>query len=197
VYRVNFRVLQRGLVAGAVALVFASGCSAGQITGTDTTKSVVPGGSAATPFPTPTGGEVGVRNAYVEYPGLSGYAAGGQAPISVRVFNSSGTTIRLTGVTSDAGKVALFNAAAPPVASVTPSASAAPAAGAPINLELLSGSFLALDPNLEQYLVVTGLNKPLKPGESIELKFQFSTGTEVSVNAPVTPPGSPAPRSTG
>ncbi|HET6213506.1 MAG TPA: hypothetical protein VFE14_11635, partial [Micromonosporaceae bacterium] len=158
-------------------------------------------------------------------PGPAGYATGAQAPISVRVFNSGGTAVRLVGVASNAGEVVLFTdshgsgggvaaptrsavasrpasatpASSPAAPTATPTVSSSPspkAATGPINLEIPAGGFVALDPNLTQYLMISALTKDVRPGEAIALTFRFSTGDQLTdVQVPMAVPVTPAPRS--
>lgn len=98
--------LRMGIVAicGAGALAL-SACSAGQVTATDGMVASVPGSSAEI-------GDIALREVKVQYDGAEGYAPGDVAPLVIRIFNSGVTDDRLTGVTSPAGQVTLFDPSA-------------------------------------------------------------------------------------
>ena len=80
------------LLAGAVALGLV-GCSAGQLTQTADQVPAVPGANV-------TVGVIALRNLQIAYNGPDGYAAGGNAPLIVRIFNDGTKPVRLTGVTA-------------------------------------------------------------------------------------------------
>lgn len=86
------------LVAAGMGLAgLVTGCSAGQVTQTDTQVAAVPGANASV-------GEVALRDVLVPFDSPEGYAAGGNAPLSVRLFNASTRGDELTGVTSTGAK---------------------------------------------------------------------------------------------
>ncbi|RZU50601.1 hypothetical protein EV385_2376 [Krasilnikovia cinnamomea] len=89
-------------------------------------------------------------------------------------------------------------ASAPAVASPAPggSAAAVPAAAAqPARLTIPPLSFLSFQPGHVPQLQAVGLAAPLKPGNSVNLVFEFSNGAQpLAVPAPMSVPFSPASR---
>ena len=71
-----------GLTAAAALIVGATACSAGQNTQTAEQVAAVTG--ASVDF-----GELQLRDVTVVFPGPDGYAAGENAPLTVRIFNSA------------------------------------------------------------------------------------------------------------
>ena len=173
-------MLSRISTLGVTLLLFLAGCSAGQITQTADTVAAVPGANQQV-------GGLAVRNVFVEYPGTEGYLTGGSAPLSIRLFNDSMSPVRLVGVTSSNGPVAL---------GALSLASPAARAGGSINVEIPASGYAVLVRGSGPYLTLSGLERPLKPGDSVTLTFMFSDGSEIAgVAVPVTTPSSPAPRS--
>jgi hypothetical protein len=125
-------VVSAMLAAGLAGVV--TGCSAGQDTQTDKIVPAVPGANAETPDR-----NVLLRDVLVAYQ-PNGYPAGGTAPLSVHIVNTLfDRPVKLTGVKSTKGTVALVgtgspvtgaNASASPSASATGSPSATAAASA-------------------------------------------------------------------
>lgn len=70
-------------VAAAAAIALA-GCSAGQVAETALKRSSTPGVNADN-----ANGSVSIRNLSVQYPGTQGYAAGGDAPLEVGLYNQT------------------------------------------------------------------------------------------------------------
>jgi hypothetical protein len=122
------RIAIVSLVAGACAALAVAGCSAGQLTQTANQKPAVPGANV-------NAGTIALRNLLVQYNGIDGYPAGGDAPLEIRIFNDGVQPVTLIGVTSDKA-AAITLVGGPPVASpevtTTPSAtSPSPAASPP------------------------------------------------------------------
>ncbi len=88
----TYRVVRLAAAGVAVAAVaFTGACSAGQLAETSRIVAAVPGGSATVSVPdanNPTS-EIIIQNATVVYNNTTGYAAGGVAPLSMRVFNQT------------------------------------------------------------------------------------------------------------
>lgn len=129
------RGCRRSLRTAAVGalLLGITACSAGQITQTARSVSVVPGANADVG----PENQIGLRNVQIAYNGPGGYPKGGTAPLIVRIFNSGLTPVKLTGVgaTGFAEKVVLVGAAKAtplptPTRSPSPTASASPSAAA-------------------------------------------------------------------
>jgi hypothetical protein len=91
-----------GAAAVGVVAIFAAvalaGCSAGQIAETATIVSAVPGGSASVAVPTEQNpnGALLIKNVTVDYNGVSGYAAGATATLSVWLANQSTKPVTVT-----------------------------------------------------------------------------------------------------
>ncbi|GAA2519260.1 hypothetical protein [Pilimelia columellifera] len=103
-----------------------------------------------------------------------------------------------------AGKTGDAAASASPIA--TPSAarpSASPAggtakpAGDEAQLSVPVAGTLALRPGQESFLQVVGLSAALKGGMGVPLRFDFSNGLVIDVDATVSTPLTPLPRQTG
>jgi hypothetical protein len=202
--------LAAATVAG-VGIMLASGCGAGQIAETANLVPAVPGGSGtvavpALPSDPSSGGTVSVQNVTFDYNGPAGYPVGSSVPISVRIINTSGVNLELTGVQAaavqppgDLGTVALVSAsasvgtpsAAPsalptPSGSVSPSAPAspspAPAAPLPISVKIPAEQLVDLSTQVQQYLAVTGLTQALLPGDRTVLTFSFTDTSDPSAH---------------
>jgi hypothetical protein len=115
------------LASAALGAGLLSGCSAGQITGTDTQVAAVPGVSASS-----ADGKIALREGVIAY--ASAYKTGATVPLELRLFNNSGQVVRLTGVTSDRGQIVLVGGASTPTSAPSPtsasSTSATPNGGA-------------------------------------------------------------------
>ena len=185
------------LASAALGVGLLSGCSAGQITQTDTQVAAVPGVSANS-----ADGMVALRDGAVAYSG--DYKPGSVVPLEVRLFNNAKQAVKLTGVTSASGTVVLVGgpsaateatpAAASPspttprsasgspstsgsssvsataAASKSPSAPAAPAAvgSAKMAVEIPVGGFVALGQSTKTYLAVEKLSgEPLLAGGAL------------------------------
>lgn len=210
---------RQALVVTTLAMVvagFAAGCSSGQITQTDSTVAAVPGTSAEVAF---GGGKISVRNALVAYPGAQGYAAGGTAPLEIRIFNDTGAPVKLTDVQSDAGTVRLFGgtATAPPApapsptrapavtaspstpaspgASPSPSPTPAAPAGSAINVDIPAGGFVVLGRSQGAWLALVDLSTKLMSGDNVPLSLVFNDGeVKLDIVVVVDVPASPLPR---
>jgi hypothetical protein len=81
------------LAAGAAmaAVIALSGCSAGQVAETALVQSPISGLNAQSPD-----GALLIRNLQVAYNGLTGYPAGGTAPLQVSLFNQTEQPITVT-----------------------------------------------------------------------------------------------------
>src|SRR5262249_10979820 len=135
-------------------------------------------------------------------------------PLDLRLFNNTNGEVRLTGVTTDNGRVLLFGSpsASPlPSPSVsaskkangspspTPAPSPTSAGSATVNLPVPANGPLVLTPGPGgMYLAIVGRPTELPAGESTNVTFTFtyadgSTAT-VSLDVPVGTPLSPPPR---
>jgi len=210
------------LLAGAAAVaLLAGGCSAGQIAETAIKKPAVPGINIDGPD-----NAIQLRNLVVAYGGPAGYPAGGSAPITGTIFNSTlePITVRVTAVTEAAGdetvvtgqSVVLGSAEATPPASpeATPEATStaspeataspetapsAPPAEGPAVFTVPAGGYVVFTESGQQVLRITGLSSALTPGKSVSLAFTYQykgKQQELRATVPVTTPLSPAPRAT-
>ncbi|GAA1549991.1 hypothetical protein GCM10009827_083150 [Dactylosporangium maewongense] len=191
------------LASAALGVGLLSGCSAGQITQTDTQVAAVPGVSANS-----TDGLIALRDGAVAY--SNEYKPGSVVPIEVRLFNNAKQSVKLTGVTSAAGTVVLVGgampaAAAPAPTSAAPSPSsaspsaprsgsgspsapasasklpAAPPTPAPVGtakmaVEIPVGGFVALSQSTKTYLAVEKLSGDvlMAGGALADVKFTFT-----------------------
>ncbi|BCL14353.1 hypothetical protein [Micromonospora sagamiensis] len=203
------------LLAGAVATgLLVSGCGTGQLAETAAKEPSVQGINTGTPD-----GSYLVRGLVVDFPGGEGYPAGGNAPLSVVLYNDTRDPVTVTVSTDSARQIVLAGAGASPSASpsesVTPSPSApaspsgsAPAspaspdpaspsptettpAGAPATVEIPPFGYAQLNQQGGRFLQLVGLNEELRPGQQVNLVFDFGNGKRVTTPAPVGVPLSP------
>ncbi|MEU4559814.1 hypothetical protein AB0F72_15635 [Actinoplanes sp. NPDC023936] len=82
-----------GLVAGAatVAVLALAGCSAGQVAETAMLDTPIGGVDSQT-----AAGSVYIRNLQVEFPGVQGYQAGGNAPLELSLYNQTDNEITVS-----------------------------------------------------------------------------------------------------
>lgn len=203
------------LASAALGVGLLSGCSAGQITQTDTQVAAVPGVSAQS-----ADGLIALREGVMAY--SAEYKAGSVVPIEVRLFNNAKQSVKLTGVTAgSAGGVVLVgapSAAASPSASPTPSpssaspsssksssSSASPAASksptpsptpavagsSKISVEIPVGGFVSLSEGSKTYLAVEKLTgETLKAGSAladVTFTFTYADGSTTTINLPELP----------
>ncbi len=215
------RLVALSALAGLGAAAVLAGCGAGQLAQTANELPGVPGINVNVG----QDGAIQLRNIVIQYNNPVGYPAGGSAPLVVRIFNSGQQPVSLVGVDAPgvATRVALVGGAQPPAATPSPSpsggapgspsagASASPGgtpaptatpplvASAPIQVPIPPSSYAVLVPGQGQYLLLTGLTKPIVPGQNVDVTFRFSDGTTVTLTVPVDLPptaaerGSPAP----
>ncbi|MDG4828088.1 hypothetical protein O7627_02065 [Solwaraspora sp. WMMD1047] len=120
----SIRGARRGavLLAGAATTgLLMSGCGAGQIAETANIRPAVPGVNVET-----TDGLFKVRNAIVEYSDPLGYPSGGDAPLSMALYNDSAQPITVTVTTDSAEAVVLVDTTATPAATPSPTTAASP-----------------------------------------------------------------------
>lgn len=192
-------------MVGALAL---GGCSAGQITQTDTQASGVGGGSANV-------GQIAVREAAFPFTGDGKtaviYPAGGTAPLTMTVVNFGGQEDKLTGVSSpvagsakitgdatvEAGHVLLVKGepAGPPAPASGSAAPAAPtrapgtaptATAKPTEAAAPTGPNTAGDTTAQ--VVLTGLKEDLTVGPAYPVVLTFQRAGQVTVDVPVANP---------
>ncbi|OZV79723.1 hypothetical protein CA850_16775 [Micromonospora echinospora] len=115
------------LLAGAAAAtgLLVSGCGTGQIAETAVKAPSVQGVNTGTPD-----GTYLVRGLVVDFPGGEGYPAGGDAPLSVVLYNDTPDPVTVTVSTDSAREVVLAGAGASPSASPSEPTPASPSAPA-------------------------------------------------------------------
>ncbi|MGI5179614.1 hypothetical protein ACQEVZ_25110 [Dactylosporangium sp. CA-152071] len=191
------------LASAALGVGLLSGCSAGQITQTDTQVAAVPGVSANS-----TDGLIALRDGAVAY--SNEYKPGSVVPIEVRLFNNAKQSVKLTGVTSAAGTVVLVGGAMPAAAAPAPTSAApspssaspsaprsgsgspsapasatkspsvvaapAPVGTAKMAVEIPVGGFVALSQSTKTYLAVEKLSGDvlMAGGALADVKFTFT-----------------------
>ncbi|HEX7746053.1 MAG TPA: hypothetical protein VF462_12420 [Micromonosporaceae bacterium] len=139
-------------------------------------------------------------------------------PVTVRVTSDSARAVVLAGATAlptppaaaptpggpaaSASGGGIVNPTEPPTVtrSPKPTGSVQPLptpssvpAGGPANLEIPARSFVLLNRTGGRFLQLEGLNQELRPGQSVNLTFDFN-GHHISTAVPVTVPLSPAPK---
>jgi copper(I)-binding protein len=182
------------LVSAALGLgvaVALAGCSAGQVTQTDTQVAAVNGGSGSVK-------EIAVRNAQLSFP-TSGqfYATGSSAPLQV-VLANEGEDDRLVEVSSPYAQSATVEgettlpsgtalhaygeAAATPTQQAQPTGQqqqpTAESSAAPQSSENQLGQ-------REVQITLNGLTQDITPGVTIPVTFKFEKAGEVTVQVPI------------
>lgn len=148
-------------LAGAVAAVMLgaaalTGCAAGQISQTADQIANVDGAQG-------TVGEIGVRQALLATPDGASYPKGSQAPLTLWISNDSEEPDTLTGISTDAGTVAING-----TATVAP------------------GSLLQIGGDgAKVTAMVTGLSRDLNYGISVPMTFSFAKAGQLSLNVPI------------
>lgn len=199
------------LASAALGVGLLSGCSAGQITQTDTQVAAVPGVGAQS-----ADGQIVLREGVVAY--ADAYKAGSTVPIEVRLFNNAKQSVKLTGVTAgSAGTVVLVGgpsaaaapSSAPASASASGSASASksptapppPAGSSKIGVEIPVGGFVSLAQSTKTYLAVEKLTgEELRAGmalSDVTFTFTYADGSTTTITVPELPmtvPLSPLPK---
>ena len=198
-------------VAAAAALAV-TGCSAGQVTQTDTQVAPVPGNTA-------TVGEVSLQDLMIAFNGVEGYTAGDNAPLIVRVFNNAtdegDRLISVSSPDADAVTIAGGETDEPPAAespspdgeSPAPGTSPSPGDQSPeptpagpqggeIDVAVSASGFVMLVPGEGMYLQLEGINEDLRPGSIVEVTFTFERAGTVTVDIPMGTPLEPQDRET-
>lgn len=166
---VPLNIAARILVCCSAALALV-GCSAGQITQTDSQVSAVDGTSGN------VGTTIALRDAQIPYPSNPNgtYPAGSTVPVLVTIINQGNSTDELTAVTSPAGQaLALGTTQIPPGTTVVSTA----------------GSTVQTSPLVVgQLRVLLTTTRPLRAGLNTPLTFQFRNAGTVTIPVPITPP---------
>ena len=205
------------LASAALGIGLLSACGSGQITGTDTQVAAVPGISTQS-----ADGQIALRDGVVTY--AAEYKAGSTVPISVRLFNNSKQSVKLTGASGANGDIVLIGGPAAPSPSPTspsptpsgsrkasgsaspsesPSASPSPTSvgSSKISIDIPVDGFVVLSRDSKTYLAVGQLaGTTLKSGgalRDIKLNFTYADGTTTTLDLPelpMTPPLTPLPK---
>jgi hypothetical protein len=127
-------VLGAALMAtAALGVGLLSACGSGQITQTDNQKAAVPGNNADS-----ADGKIALRDGGIAY--ADQYKPGSTVPLNVRLFNNAEQSVKLTGATSDNGKIVLVGGAQPSAAASSPSPTPTTASATPSGTKKPSGS---------------------------------------------------------
>lgn len=206
------------LLAAAVVIPLATGCSAGQVAATALDVSAVEGAGAYR-------GGLAVLDVRIATPPGGSYAADGDAPLYGAITTDELTTDTLVGIRTDAASgVTLVHApggsasptasasaspsgSASPSVSVSPSAApsasslaspaASPSAAAspsgPLNIKIDYGT-LQVYQDGSDFLQLQGLTRSLSPGMSVTITFTFANAGDITLRVPVATPNTPEPR---
>jgi hypothetical protein len=212
--------------AGAAAILLAGGCGAGQIAETATIESAVPGANGQAVVPQDPSqvnsgnGLILVKNVTIDYVDPAGYAKGGKAPLDLRIINNSDSDVELVGASSPDGTIVLGgkDVAPPPAATASASPSGTPSANpsaspseapapqpapAPETVKIPANQIVDLSVGAGKFLLLTGLARDLRPGDTTSLTFSFrdtsfpagSISDIVLEGVPLAPPTVAASRS--
>jgi hypothetical protein len=212
-----------GVTVAAAAAV--SGCSTGQVNQTAYMDPAIAGVNQSFEVNAPddqSGGSISLRDMLVTYDGTEGYKKGGDAPLQVGIFNDTTGTLKVTITAPGTAEAVTFKAGAPTQATspepkpspsepaASASASAKPGASAsaqpepseapkppsgPATFTIPSGDFVMLAPQYGKFLLLQGLSKDVKPGDTIggvTFKFELDNGLQV-VQQPAAVAPEPSP----
>ncbi|MEH0982770.1 hypothetical protein [Micromonospora sp. CPCC 205556] len=204
-------------MAAATALL-ATGCGTGQVAETANKEPSIQGINVQTPD-----NEYKVRSLYVEYPGATGYPAGANAPLNAVLYNDTESPVTVTVTTDSAREVVITGQAEPGTqagvsspsapataspsasgsaspsgsASASPSESASPSpsapAGEPARIEIPALGYVQLNLQGGRSLQLVGLKESLRPGQQVNLTFDFGNGRTIDTPAPIAVPLTPVP----
>lgn len=220
-------VLLAGTAAATTLLM--SGCGAGQIAETAAKASSIPGVNADL---NTADGSYKIRNLLVAYKDPKPYPAGGNAPLSVAIFNETNKEVTVKVTSDGARSVVVASPGSTPTPTQPPATSTPSAAGsvspshsitrqpseratesqsprptgspqpipsatvtpsgAPTSIRIPANGFVVLNPSGGSFLQLEGLNAALRPGQAVNLVFDFD-GKQIVTTAPVSVPLSPAP----
>jgi periplasmic copper chaperone A len=172
--RVPLTVAARVVACCAAALALA-GCSAGQITQTDSQVAAVDGASGN------AGNTIALRDVLIPYPHnqQGTYPAGSSVPVVLTIINQGNSADELIAVTSPAASQALVlgTTQIPPGTTVISTAGAGPASGEPTS-PLVAG----------ELRVVFTSTRPLHAGLDTPVTFQFRNAGKVTLPVPMAEP---------
>ncbi|PXY31121.1 hypothetical protein BAY60_01530 [Prauserella muralis] len=159
-------------VLGLGAALFLTGCGAGQITQTDTQAAAINGANAQS-------GNIAIRDAELAYPEgtqPAAYVQGANAEVMLSIVNQGGTNDQLVSVSSPAASgVSVTGDRAVPADSTLVVGPAAP----------------GLDNRLHAEIVLEGLKRQVRPGQTVDATFTFRDAGPVEVELPISAPDEP------
>jgi hypothetical protein len=176
---VSRTAMGRALGIAAVTLLLMSGCDAGRDAETSREVPAIPGADAQA-------GPIALRDLLIPFR-EGGYPAGSDVPLVVRLFSSANQAVEVSRVTPGPG-----GAMADQPQEIVLRQSAAAGSGRPVtSLAIPPQGFLLLVPGSGPYLLAEHIATALPYGESMPVRFTFSTGDSVEVDMPMAPPASP------
>lgn len=164
------------VVVGVSAVLALTGCSAGQVTETDTQVGAVGGGSGNVMVNDESA--IAVRNATLAYPENGDlYRQGGSAPLQTVIVNTSNRNDQLVGASSPyANSVRIGGTTELPAGSTlrafgrtNPSVQGTPSDRPTVDI------------------AVQGLTQDIRPGVTIPVTFQFAQAGQTTVQVPIGP----------
>ena len=193
-----FRVRLTSAALGLGAVVALAGCSAGQVTETDTQVAAVPGGSGDV-------NGIGVRNATLVFPtGQGRYGPGSSAPLQAVLINSGAQDDKLVQVTSSfANSVqvgqttelpsnsSLHTDGAPSQSGQTSQGAQPSQSGQPSQQQAPSQGSATDERQVS--ITLNGLTQQITPGVTVPVTFVFAKAGPVTVQVPIGEDSSPRP----
>ncbi|MBO4210063.1 hypothetical protein [Micromonospora echinofusca] len=117
---------------------------------------------------------------------------GAAAPAATASATASATPETTGSPSATAGATPSAPGTESPAATPTPEATpAAPAA--PATIELPAGGYVLLNPEAGSFLQLVGLNQALRPGQAVNVTFDFGQGVTLATSIPVAVPLTPVP----
>ncbi|GGM44547.1 hypothetical protein GCM10012275_14460 [Longimycelium tulufanense] len=198
------RMRQGAVALGVGAALLLAGCSAGQITQTDTQVAAVNGAAM-------TQGDIAVRDAQLAYPKDGDfYPQGADAPLIVTIVNTGdnpdklvsvsspdASGVRIEGSTELPGHFALRTPLTDPDDAARPgqpAGSPSPSPGAP-SPSPAAGNRVSEPGRVE--ITITGLKYGLRSGQTLRLTFLFQNAGEITMDVPIAAPTAPRTRDAG
>jgi len=169
---------QRTLGIAAVTLLLVSACDAGQNAETSREVSAIPGVDAQA-------GPIALRDLLVPFR-EGGYPAGSEVPMVVRLFSSASQAVKVSQVTRGSGGAMTVQ---PQKVGLRQSGTGAGGGDTPLVIPAQGN--LLLVPEAGPYLAAEDITAALAYGESLSVRFTFSTGDSVEIDMPMAPPGYP------
>ncbi|MGH3671688.1 MAG: copper chaperone PCu(A)C [Pseudonocardiaceae bacterium] len=176
--RVPFNTMARILTCCAVALAL-TGCSAGQVTQTDSQVSAVDGAYGN------VGNSIALRNVLIPYPRnpQGNYAAGSTVPVLLTIVNQGTDPDELISVSSPvAGQVMLIGTTQLAAGTTVTSTAAGSTTGTPQPTSPL---------DVGELRVLLTTNQPVRAGLNTPITFEFRNAGKLTLPVPMaTPPDS-------